>query len=216
MNEKAIPRIRISSIEPNELTDDIIEFATDNTRLCDHFHIPLQSGDDDILKKMRRPYTTDFFKNLIGKINKKLPMASLGLDVIAGFPGETKDHFENTYSFIKDLNISYLHVFPYSPRKGTKAYEFSDKVNNKEIKSRCALLRKLSNEKKRKFEGRMINNKFKAVIQTKRDRKTNLLKATTTNYLSVLVEEENDLKGKIVDIIPIKWDENNALHGIVN
>ncbi|MCK5543044.1 MAG: tRNA (N(6)-L-threonylcarbamoyladenosine(37)-C(2))-methylthiotransferase MtaB [Desulfobacterales bacterium] len=216
MMEKTIPRIRISSIEPNELTDDIINFAKDNTRLCDHFHIPLQSGDDEILKKMERPYNTKFFKNLIVKINKKLPRVSLGIDVIAGFPGETRDHFEKTYSFIKDLEISYLHVFPYSPRKGTKAYEFSDKVDISEIKSRCSFLRKLSNEKKNEFESKMINKNFKAVIQTKRDKKTNLLKATTSNYLSVLVKGENDLKEKIVDIIPIKWDENNKLYGIVN
>ena len=130
IKEKKIPRIRISSIEPNELTDDIIGFTTENSRLCDHFHIPLQSGDDHILKMMKRPYDTAFFKDLIGKINKKLPMASLGLDVIAGFPGETKEHFENTYSFIKKLQISYLHVFPYSPRKGTKAYDFPLKINN--------------------------------------------------------------------------------------
>jgi threonylcarbamoyladenosine tRNA methylthiotransferase MtaB len=140
----------------------------------------------------------------------------LGLDVIAGFPGETKDHFENTYSFIKNLDISYLHVFPYSPRKGTKAFEFPNKVNNKEIKSRSSLLRKLSMEKKKKFENKMINKSLKAVIQTKRDRKTNLLKATTSNYLSILIEGDNDLKGKIVDIIPINWDENNMLHGIIN
>jgi threonylcarbamoyladenosine tRNA methylthiotransferase MtaB len=215
MEEKSIPRIRISSIEPNELTDDIINLASNNARLCDHFHIPLQSGDDEILKEMKRPYDIAFFKNLITKINKKLPMVSLGLDVIAGFPGETKDHFENTYSFIKNLSITYLHVFPYSPRKGTKAYDFANKVNNSEIKSRCSLLRKLSIKKKRDFENKMMNKNFKAVIQTKRDKKTNLLKAITSNYLSVLVKGDDELKGKIVDIIVEKWDENRKLYGIV-
>ncbi|MCK5097584.1 MAG: MiaB/RimO family radical SAM methylthiotransferase, partial [Desulfobacteraceae bacterium] len=216
MEKNDIPRIRISSIEPKELTDNIINLASDNTRLCDHFHIPLQSGDDEILKKMKRPYDTNFFKNLIEKINRQIPDASLGIDVIAGFPGETNDHFENTYSFIKDLKISYLHVFPYSPREGTKAFTFSEKVNSQEIKSRCSKLRKLSNKKKEVFENKMINKNFKAVIQTKRDKKTNLLKAITSNYLSVLIKGDDDIKGKIVDIIPKKWDENNKLHGILN
>ncbi|MCP3901202.1 MAG: tRNA (N(6)-L-threonylcarbamoyladenosine(37)-C(2))-methylthiotransferase MtaB [Desulfobacteraceae bacterium] len=215
IKEKAVPRVRISSIEPNELTDDIIELAADNTRLCDHFHIPLQSGDNEILKKMERPYNKDIFICLIKKINKKLPLASIGIDVIAGFPGESKEQFENTYSLIQDLQISYLHVFPFSPRKGTKAYDFPDKVNNNEIKSRCSLLRKLSISKKTEFENRMINITLKAIIQTKRDKKTNLLKATTSNYLSVLVEGEDNLKGKIVDIIPEKRDENKKLHGII-
>ena len=211
-----LPRIRISSIEPNELTDDIINFAADSARVCEHFHIPLQSGTDEILKKMKRPYDTQLFKNLIAKINKRLPGASIGIDVISGFPGETIDHFENTFAFIKKLQISYMHVFPYSPRKGTKAYEFSDKVNNSEIKSRCAKLRELSNKKKKNFEKQMINKKLKAIIQTRRDKKTNLLVATTSNYLSVLVEGRDDIKRKIVDIIPEKWDENNRLHGIVD
>ncbi len=216
MEKKDIPRIRISSIEPKELTDEIIDFASDNTRLCDHFHIPLQSGDDEILEIMKRPYDTKFFKNLIEKINRRIPNASIGLDVIAGFPGETNDSFNRTYSFIKALKISYLHVFPYSPREGTKAFNFPEKVNNKEIKSRCSKLRKLSNNKKKDFENKMINKNLKAVIQTKRDKKTNLLKAVTSNYLSVLIKEGDDLKGKIVDIIPKKWDENNKLHGILN
>ncbi len=215
IREKNVPRIRISSIEPNELTDDIIELATNNNQLCDHFHIPLQSGDDKILKKMERPYNTDLFKKLIKKINKRLPLVSIGLDVIAGFPGETKEQFENTYSLIQNLKISYLHVFPFSPRKGTKAYDFPDKVNNNEIKSRCSLLRKLSIVKKAEFENRMINKTLKAIVQTKRDKTTNLLKATTSNYLSVLAKGGNDLKGKIVDITLEKWDENKKLHGTI-
>ena len=165
---------------------------------------------------MERPYNTNFFKNLINKINKQIPNTSIGIDVIAGFPGETKIHFENTYSFIKDLEISYLHVFPYSPRKGTKAFNFSGKVDNNEIKWRCSELRKLSKKKKKDFENKMINKELKAIIQTKRDKKTNLLIAITSNYLSVLVKGEDELKGKIVDIIPKKWDENYKLHGILN
>lgn len=211
-----IPRIRISSIEPNELTDSIIDLSSDTTRFCDHFHIPLQSGDDEILKKMERPYNTESFKQLIKKINKKIPDASLGIDIIAGFPGETKDHFKNTYSFVENLNISYLHVFPYSPRKGTKAYSFTKKVNNQEVKARCSMLRNLSIKKKRAFEKKMINKTFKAVIQTKRDKRTKLLKATTSNYLSVLINGDDNIKGKIVDILPKKWDENNMLHGIIS
>ena len=210
-----IPRIRISSIEPKELTESIIDLSSDTTKFCDHFHIPLQSGDDEILKKMERPYNTESFKQLITKINKKIPDASLGIDIIAGFPGETKDHFENTYSFIENLNISYLHVFPYSPRQGTKAYNFTERVNNQEVKARCSELRNLSIKKKRIFEKKMINKPLKAVIQTKRDKRTDLLKATTSNYLSVLIKGDDNIKRKIVDILPKKWDENNMMRGII-
>jgi len=213
---KNMPRIRISSIEPNELTDEIIELAENSDKLCDHFHIPLQSGDDDILKSMERPYNTDFFQDLIKKINQQIPRASIGLDVIAGFPGETEKHFENTFSFINNLEISYLHVFPYSPRKGTKAYNFSKKVNNREVKIRCCKLRELSCKKRTIFEKRVMNKKFKAIIQTKRDKRTNLLKATTSNYLSILINGNDDLKGKLVYVTPEKRDDNNILHGIVN
>ncbi len=216
MKLKSIPRLRISSIEPNELTDTIISLAKNSHKLCDHFHIPLQSGDDTILKKMKRPYDTIFFKSLIDKINTILPRVSIGLDVIAGFPGETEEHFINTYSFIKDLKISYLHVFPFSPRKGTKAFEFNGQVNNSIIKSRCSLLRKLSREKKKEFEKSMININLKGVVQTRRDKTTGLLVAVTSNYLSVLLKGDDDLKGKIIGIIPEKWDKDKRLHGKIN
>ncbi len=212
---KDLPRIRISSIEPRELTDNIIDFTKNTAKLCDHFHIPLQSGDDEILKKMKRPYDTKYFKQLIININKKIPDASIGIDVIAGFPGETDQNFENTYSFIENLQIAYLHVFPYSPRKGTKAYDFQNKVNTKKIKDRCAMLRKLSQIKKKNFEKSMLDKTLKAVIQTKNDKRTNMLKGITSNYLSILIKNDQDIKGKIVDIIPKKWDENNVLHGII-
>jgi threonylcarbamoyladenosine tRNA methylthiotransferase MtaB len=210
---KNLPRIRISSIEPKELTDNIIDFTKNSAQLCDHFHIPLQSGDDEILSKMKRPYDTKYFKQLIVKINKKIPDVSIGIDVI--FPGETDQNFKNTYSFIENLQITYLHVFPYSPRKGTKAYNFQNKVNIKKIKDRCARLRKLSLIKKKKFEESMLDKTLKAVIQTKNDRKTNMLKGITSNYLSVLIKNDQDIKGKIVDIIPKKWDENDVLHGVI-
>jgi threonylcarbamoyladenosine tRNA methylthiotransferase MtaB len=213
--KKDIPRIRISSIEPMELTDSIIEFASDNAKLCDHFHIPLQSGDDVILKRMKRPYDTIFFKNLINKIHKKVPDASIGIDIIAGFPGETQEHFNRTYSFIKDLPITYLHVFPYSPREGTEAFDFPDRVNSKEIKLRCSLLRKMSKDKKLGFEKAMMNKSLKGIVQTKRDKKTKLLKVITSNYLSVLLDDTDNIKGKIIDIIPEKWDESMNLHGVL-
>ncbi len=215
LKNELVPQVRLSSIEPNELTDDIIDLAASSKKLCNHFHIPLQSGNNEILKKMERPYDTNFFKSLIKRVNSKVPDVSIGLDVIAGFPGETKEHFETTYSFISNLDISYLHVFPYSPRKGTKAYDFSGRVDNSEVKKRCSKLRKLSVKKKKDFENKMINKKLKAVIQTKRDNKTGLLKAITSNYLSILIKGKDELKGKIVDIIPEKWDENNRLHGII-
>lgn len=123
-----VDQIRISSIEPNEITDDLIHMARPGHILCDHFHIPLQAGDNGVLSRMKRPYSVEQFSQIIHSIHETLPHAGIGLDVIMGFPGETDKAFENTYKLVAALPVSYLHVFPYSPRKGTPAWHFTPKV----------------------------------------------------------------------------------------
>ncbi len=125
---RPVERIRLSSIEPAELDDRLIALASDGHILCDHFHIPLQSGDDRILQAMKRPYTTHVFRDLIYRIKERLPMTSIGVDTLIGFPGETDQEFANTYELIRDLPVSYLHVFPFSPRRGTPAFHFTPKI----------------------------------------------------------------------------------------
>ncbi len=214
---RPIHRVRLSSIEPKELADDIIHLAAKSgSTLCDHFHIPLQSGDDSILKRMGRPYNVELFANLITKINNEIPNAAIGVDILEGFPGESDEAFANTFNLIQTLPVSYLHVFPFSPRKGTKAYNYPNKVNNQIVKDRCAKLRELGSEKRRVFENNQIENRdryLESVIQDKRDDRTGKLIAVTSNYLSVLVEGSDSLKREIVNILLNSRDKHNRLTG---
>jgi threonylcarbamoyladenosine tRNA methylthiotransferase MtaB len=199
--EKSVDRVRISSIEPTELCDGLIDLASPGHIVCDHFHIPLQSGDDGILKKMKRPYSTSLFETLIHKIHGKLPFAGIGVDIIIGFPSETDAQFENTFRFIEKLPVSYLHVFPFSARKGTPAYHFKGKVASDVIKERCARMRALDKEKRAAFIHANKGRKLQAIVQKTQDRQTGFLKAVTSNYLTVLLEKNDSLKGKLVDLI---------------
>ena len=143
-----IERYRISSIEPNLLTNKIIDFVFENKKIMSHFHIPLQSGSDDILKKMKRRYNTDLFKSKIDYINKKFNNnAFIGVDVIIGFPGETDEYFNQTYDFLNNLEISFLHVFTYSDRENTESINLQNKVDEKIKNFRSKEMHKLSNKK---------------------------------------------------------------------
>ncbi len=197
---RPIDRIRLSSIEPMEFTEKIIEQAVKSDIFCRHFHIPLQSGDAEILKIMRRPYSPQFFSNLILKIHRFMPDAAIGVDVLIGFPGESETAFENTYKLLEELPISYLHVFPFSPRPGTKAVDLPDKVDGRKIKDRCERMRVLANEKRMGFYRKFIGQQLSILIETKRDASTNLLKGVSSNYLPVLIEAGDKLKNKIVDV----------------
>ncbi len=211
---KPIHRIRLSSIEPGELTDDIIDLGKRDHNgkgsiLCDHFHIPLQSGDDDVLKRMKRPYNAMLFEGLVNKIHEEIPSAAIGADLLVGFPGESGAAFEKSYAVIERAPVTYLHVFPFSPRKGTPAFNFPDPVSTKVVKERCARLRALGQQKKRAFETGQLNRPLEAVIQAKRDKRTGRLVAVTSNYLSVLVEGDDALKGSIATIIPTEIKDNH-------
>ena len=148
---EGIERYRISSIEPNLLSNEIIDFVAASDKFVPHFHIPLQSGDDEILTKMRRKYLSDLYVERIGRIKKQMPNSCIGVDVIVGFPGETEEHFLTTYNFLNELDISYLHVFPYSERNNTTAKKMTDKVTKAEKTERAQRLRILSTKKKRYF-----------------------------------------------------------------
>lgn len=218
--ERPVDQIRISSIEPNEITDDLIHMARPGHILCDHFHIPLQAGDNGVLSRMKRPYSVELFSDIILSIHDALPHAGIGLDLIMGFPGETDKAFENTYRLVAALPVSYLHVFPYSPRKGTPAWHFTPKVPSDTAKKRAALMRELGEQKRTAFiksnQGRIL----KGLIQNQKDRRTGMLKAVTTNYLTILIQNETDaqgnpdsLKGKIVNIKYDQCDNGKSLVG---
>ncbi|MDM8539133.1 tRNA (N(6)-L-threonylcarbamoyladenosine(37)-C(2))-methylthiotransferase MtaB [Desulfobacterales bacterium HSG17] len=212
-NHKLIDRVRISSIEPHELTDDIIKLIADSDIFCRHFHIPLQSGDNSILKKMYRPYTAEYFNNLILKIHDLMPDAALGADTLIGFPGETDKNFENTYNIIKDLPISYIHVFPFSPRKGTPAYSFPDQVKNEIVKHRCRKMRELGKNKKISFYEKFINQSVDVLVEGNQDKETGMLKGVSSNYLMVRFLGKDDLKNRIIPVRIDKIKEDVSAHG---
>jgi threonylcarbamoyladenosine tRNA methylthiotransferase MtaB len=210
----AMDRVRLSSIEPHELTQDIIELVTKTEIFCDHFHIPLQSGDDRILERMHRPYTSSFFIDLIVKIKDQVPDAAIGVDILIGFPGETEKSFENTYSLIEKLPITYLHVFPFSPRPVTPAGKYSQKVPSKIIKARCEKMRRLGNEKKRIFYETFMGKTVEVLIEGKRDKATGLLKGITSKYIPVHVVGKDDLFNSLVQVNIEKIRKNNTVFGV--
>ena len=197
-DQKAIDRIRLSSIEPLEITDELITLVSTSSarpgHICRHFHIPMQNGDDTILKRMNRPYGQKDFRNRIQAIHRALPDAAIGADVMIGFPGETDQAYQNTLSFIESLPISYLHVFPFSPRKGTPAYSFSDRVPPEIVKKRCREARALGKQKKMAFLERHVQKELEVLVESTPDVKTGRLKGVTSNYIKVLLDRYEGIK----------------------
>jgi threonylcarbamoyladenosine tRNA methylthiotransferase MtaB len=190
-------RIRISSIEPNLLTDDIIDLIAKEEKLCNHLHIPLQSGSSDILKAMQRRYTIKDYENIIWRAIKKINELCIGVDVIVGFPGETENHFIETHNFLRHLPISYLHVFTYSERPDTKAIDLPGRVEMKERKRRSKVLRILSDKKKRSFYESMIGNKLSVLFENELiDGK---MKGFTSNYIRIVNEYDETAINKLKD-----------------
>jgi threonylcarbamoyladenosine tRNA methylthiotransferase MtaB len=178
-----INRIRISSIEPNLLTDEILDLYASSDKFCNHFHIPLQSGDSEILKAMRRRYNADFYQNLIYKINDKIKDVGIGVDVIVGFPGESDANFNNTYKFLDSLPISYLHVFSYSERRNTVAIELPGSVDVRKRRFRSQVLRNLSNKKRFEFYTKYTGTEQEVLFETVKD--AGIIEGYTRNYIRV-------------------------------
>lgn len=186
--ERPLARIRLSSIEPNELTDAIIDLMAGSDMFCPHFHLPLQSGDDTILARMHRPYSGGLFRQRVQRIQDRLPRAAVGADVLVGFPGEDDAAFERTYGLIAKAPLTYLHVFPFSARPGTPAATFPDQVPAGTIKQRTARIRELGGVKKQAFLRSARGRKTDALVEARRDPATGLLKGLTADYLVVLLE----------------------------
>jgi len=191
-------RIRISSIEPNLLTDEIITLTLSTEKICKHFHIPLQSGSDRILRLMQRRYTTEDYKTLITKLKNVNPEIGIGVDVITGFPGETEEDFQETYNFLRDLPISYLHVFTYSERPDTKAISLPDKVETVERKRRSTLLRILSDKKRFAFHEKFVGKKERVLFEETED--NGIIKGFTSNYIKVFHPFNSNLQNQFCEI----------------
>lgn len=194
---EGIDRLRISSIEPNLLKDEIIELVASSSRFVPHFHVPLQSGSDKILKSMRRRYERKLYRSRVQKIKALMPNACIGVDVIVGYPGETDEDFLETYEFLRDLDISYLHVFSYSERPNTTAVRLEGRVPNGVRTERRKMLQILSEKKRRAFYQSQIGEARKVLFEEK-ERDGHLF-GHTDNYVSVKVPYDPMLINEVVE-----------------
>lgn len=194
-------RIRISSIEPNLLTEDIIKLVANSEHFANHFHIPLQSGNDKILRKMQRRYNLNMFSDVIEKLVKNMNNFGLGIDVIVGFPDETDEDFKSTYNYLENIPFSYLHVFTYSERPNTKAIEIENKIEKSIKKERNYMLKRLSDFKKEIFYNNSINTIHRVIFEHT-DYK-GIMKGYTDNYIRVFTDFDSNMvnKFKIVKIV---------------
>lgn len=199
-----IDRIRISSIEPNLLNDEIISLVKSSAKFCNHFHIPLQSGDPEILKAMRRRYSRELYRDLIYKLKDEIRYVGIGADVITGFPGESQKQFENTFDFVNSLPVSYLHVFSYSERKNTDAVMLPGKVEVRERKRRSELLRKLSDKKRFDFYSGFTGTHQDVLFESVRN--DGFTEGFTTNYIRVKVKDTSSLENTIESVRLISTD----------
>jgi threonylcarbamoyladenosine tRNA methylthiotransferase MtaB len=214
-HDTKIPRVRLSSIEPGELTPEIRQLAASSSRICPHFHVPLQSGDDDLLKKMGRPYSAASFESLVLDLRRRMPDAAIGADVLVGFPGETERSFDRTRRLVERLPLTYLHVFPFSPRPGTPAFHFSGKISAAVIRKRGQKLRNIGNQKRAAFLDSLRNQVLSVLVEARRDPETGLLKGITGNYAAVLLEGPDSLKNRIVSCCIGKKAGGSAVFGRV-
>jgi threonylcarbamoyladenosine tRNA methylthiotransferase MtaB len=208
-----VDRIRLSSIEPTEINNDLIRLVADSqTSLCRHFHIPLQSGDNGILSRMGRPYTREDYQRVVMDIVRDIPGVAIGADVLVGFPGEDDRAFDNTCALIEELPVTYLHVFPFSPRKGTQAALFKDNVPDNVIKQRAQRLRDLGKAKKEAFFQDNIGRQLKVLIESDMDQDTGFARGLSDNYIPVLVTNARLEVNDMVDVL-ITGQTGNALSG---
>lgn len=201
MLETAAPaRLRLSSLDPHEVGEELIGCFGRFECLCRHLHLPLQSGDDAVLRRMRRPHTADDFRRLVDRLAEAVPGIAVGTDVIVGFPGEGDAEFERTYRLLDCLPIAYLHVFSYSPRKGTVAASMPDQVPMGVRATRSAALRALSDAKWQQFRQTQVGQALQAVVLDGREAQTGLLQALTDNYITVRLDNAEEGIGRMIDL----------------
>ncbi|RKD23991.1 tRNA (N(6)-L-threonylcarbamoyladenosine(37)-C(2))-methylthiotransferase MtaB [Ammoniphilus oxalaticus] len=200
---KGLSRVRISSIEASQITDDVLAALNSSEKMCRHLHIPLQAGSDPVLRRMRRKYTTDEYRTKLAQIREIMPGVAITTDVIVGFPGETDELFEEGYRFIEEMQFSEMHVFPYSKRTGTPAANFTDQVDEAVKNDRVHRLIHLSNqfslEYAHQFVGQILDVIPESPFQSESEQ-TNLIYGYSDNYLRVLFEGSTDLIGKLCRI----------------
>ena len=193
-----IERVRISSLDPEELSDRIVDVISQSPKFCPHVHLPLQAGEDEILSRMRRRYQRDYFRDRVERVLAAWPDAAIGTDLIVGFPGETERHFESYFNFVDALPLAYFHVFPYSVRAGTTAAKFSDRVKPDDIKRRAAAMRALGEAKRIRFVTRFNRTKLKVLLEERGS--DGRLTGYSRNYVRVLTNGPDELTNHEVEV----------------
>ena len=194
--EETSHRIRLSSIEPLDFSEGIISFLSQSAKVCPHLHIPIQSGDDEILKKMNRNYDRSLLSGLVQELHQRIPKLSIGADLIVGFPGETDEKFKETYELIQSVPLSYLHIFPFSKRKGTPASQFPHQVDEGKIKKRAERMRELDKEKRQIFYRQFFDQELNVLVEDRREKESGRWKGRSRNYIPVLLAHESGLEGE--------------------
>lgn len=190
-------RLRLGSLESAELTDELIDLIKTDGRICNHVHLPLQAGSDEILKAMRRPYTTKNFAELTARLVSEVPEVSIGTDLIVGFPGETEENFDETLNFIREQPFSKIHVFPYSARAGTLAATLPNQIPSQIKKSRAGLALEISRAKAKNFSERLIGKTVEIIAETSEG---GLVDGLTKNYVRVYVHDKNIQLGEVTKV----------------
>ena len=209
---EGIERIRLSSVEPILFTDEFVEAVSAMDKVCPHYHLSLQSGCDETLKRMKRRYTTEEYKTIVDRLRAAIPNVSITTDVIVGFPGETNEEFDKTYEFLKDIELTHMHVFKYSPRKGTPAATMENQVDPSTKHDRSEKLLQLNEENFNKFGQKMLDKEFNVLFEQKVG--DNKYEGLTENYVKVIVESDNDISEQILKV-KIKDVKNEFLEGIL-
>jgi threonylcarbamoyladenosine tRNA methylthiotransferase MtaB len=199
-NLSGLERLRLSSIEVNEITNDLIDLVADTKNVCPHFHIPLQSGDDFILKRMNRKYTASQYIEVLDNIRSKIDVPSFTTDVMVGFPGEKDIHFENTVELCKKVGFSRMHIFSFSIREGTPAAKMNDQCHPKIIKQRKAMLEAAANNMAFAYKKQFLNKVVEVLVEAERDHKTNQLCGYSERYIKVLFDGSGAIKNTIVSL----------------
>ena len=193
-----IERIRLSSVEPVLFTDEFVSEVSKMEKVCPHYHLSLQSGCDETLKRMNRRYTTKEYKEIVDRLRENIPNVAITTDVIVGFPGETNDEFKATYEFLKDIELSQMHVFKYSPRKGTPAATMENQIDPQMKQIRSDKLLSLNKENFAKFAGKFIGKEMDVLFES--SVAENTYEGLTTNYIRVLVKSDKDIHGEILKV----------------
>lgn len=193
-------RIRLSSLEPHLLSIELIDLMAQSSWICPHFHLPLQSGDAEILKRMGRRYTLREYRGLLRKVREKIPSVAITTDVMVGFPGEKESHFSNTHRFLEEMKFSRLHIFRFSPRKRTRAYFIQPRTEEKVKKERSKLLRDLGKKLSQDFASQFLGKTLTVLVENQPDPVSGLLFGYTENYIPLLFNGKEELKNKLIRI----------------